>query len=82
MLKANLILIFHFAQLDDLGEVGGDGIDVLLQTPLVRLEQRVFGRRHCGTARSLGHRYQKQSSRLFRGILQPFGKLLYVSTTE
>ena len=42
-----LIFILYFTQLDDLGEVGDDRADVVLQTLLVRLQQGVLGRRHC-----------------------------------
>ena len=46
-----LIFLLYFAQLDDLGEVGDDRADVVLQTFLVRLQQGVLGRWHCW----LGH---------------------------
>ena len=39
-----LVFVFNFTQLDDLGEVGGDGVDVVLESLVVGLEKRVLGR--------------------------------------
>jgi hypothetical protein len=43
---SNLILVFNFTQLDDLGEVGGDGVNVVLESLVVGLQKRVLGRRN------------------------------------
>ena len=55
-----LIFVFNFTQLDDLGEVGGDGVNVILKSLVVGLEKRVLSRRN-GVFRHLPLRLEHQN---------------------